>query len=175
MPLTFDYIYFCFVLWSLIAELFSNLLLRLCQPLPFGWVGETPPVWVFLDAMTCISLLTPPLFWLFLSLIEIPLSKDSLCPISPNCCRQPEYENNQITKCLNPFHRFLSCFQSQFESSCSAFTIGGLQKHLCAQQPDCSDNTSLQTLPYLSLDYYSYDTTLKCTVKALFYQIHPIL
>lgn len=169
LPLTFNYIYY-FVLCSLIARLFSNLLLCLCQPSPFSSVAETPPVWGFLDAMTHISFLTLPVFWLLLSLIKMSFSKDFLCPTSPDCSRQPMYENSQIIKCLNCFHRFLCCPQSQFKSSFSAFKIGGLQNNLCAQKSDCQDIISC-----LSLDYHSYSSALKCTLKALFYQIHLIL
>lgn len=125
-------LYFCFVLWSLIATLFSNLLLCLCQSLPFSWVAGTS-LRRLLDTMTLMFLLTPPLFWLLLSLTAMlfSLCRHSLCPTSPNCSRQPVYENNQIIKCLNHFDRFLSCLQSQFKSSFSVFKIGGLQKYFC--------------------------------------------
>lgn len=176
------------MLWTLIAKLFSSLCYVCCQPLPFTCGAGTAPIWGFLDTvtfagtspvwgsldtLTFISFLAPPIFQL-LSLTEMPFSKDPLCPTSPNCRRQPVSKKNQIIKCLKHFCRFF-CFKSHFKSSFFAFRIGGLLKYLHAKKPDCKDITSLQTLPCLCLDYHSYNTTLNCTVKALFYQMHPIL
>lgn len=146
---------------TLITELFSNLLLCLCQPLPFSWVAET----LYLGFWA----LWHPLFSGF-SLTEMVFSKDFVFPhqtVVGNLCVKIVMLSNT--------YRFLSCLQSQLKFSASAFDMGDLQKFLCAQKPGCWAITCLQALSCLSLDYHSYYPAWRCTIKALFHKIYPVL